>query len=81
VCLLILFFSFCVQGHGKPISAVAFSRDGRQIGTFSLDELLVKLWQPATGLLGILGGPSTKCIASYSVAKDKFAPSEGTSLI
>ncbi|KAJ3159142.1 hypothetical protein HDU86_002044 [Geranomyces michiganensis] len=48
-----------MEGHTKGISAVSFSPDGKLIATFSLEENMVRIWQPAGGFLGTLVGALT----------------------
>ncbi len=39
---------FTLRGHGRPVTCVAFSPDGRRIASGSLDQT-VKLWETETG--------------------------------
>ncbi|KAI8590480.1 hypothetical protein BDZ88DRAFT_394563 [Geranomyces variabilis] len=48
-----------MEGHTKSITAVSFSPDGKLIATFSLEENMVRIWQPAGGFLGTLVGALT----------------------
>ena len=39
------------RAHGKPIAATAFSSDGRNLASYSIEERQVRLWQLASGSL------------------------------
>ncbi|KAI8609659.1 hypothetical protein BC830DRAFT_1149503 [Chytriomyces sp. MP71] len=43
-----------LEGHSKPVTAVAFSPDGKLSVTFSLEENCVRFWQLSTGFLNSL---------------------------
>ncbi|KAI8852658.1 hypothetical protein BC829DRAFT_414372 [Chytridium lagenaria] len=45
-----------LEGHQKPVAAVAFSADGRLIATFSLEENSVRLWQTSASFFNSLVG-------------------------
>ncbi|KAJ9078530.1 hypothetical protein DSO57_1005972 [Entomophthora muscae] len=43
-----------VEGYHSPVSAVAFSPDGKFLATFSAQESLLKIWNSAGGLFDML---------------------------
>ncbi|KAJ3216157.1 hypothetical protein HDU67_009884 [Dinochytrium kinnereticum] len=57
-----------LEGHQKPVAAVAFSADGRLIATFSLEENSVRLWQTSASffnsLVGALSGNSNNTVTT-----------------
>ncbi|ORX46362.1 hypothetical protein BCR36DRAFT_585180 [Piromyces finnis] len=77
-----------LEGHQKPVTAVSFSPDGKLIASYSLEEALVRIWQPSPSFLGMLVGTFNssdnnnapmKSIRSYSVGTEiKGENSENT---
>ncbi|KAJ3065390.1 hypothetical protein HDU98_011256 [Podochytrium sp. JEL0797] len=45
-----------LEGHTKPVTAVAFSSDGKLSVTFSFEENCVRFWQLSSGFLNSLVG-------------------------
>lgn len=43
------------EGLTKPVTALAFSVDGKHICAYSFEEATVRIWNVPTGLMGILG--------------------------
>ncbi|XP_050439135.1 WD repeat-containing protein 7 isoform X2 [Adelges cooleyi] len=54
-----------INAHTKPISACAFSPDGKFLVSYSAGENKLSFWQTSTGMFG-LGNSQTKCTKSYS---------------
>ncbi|CAG8628332.1 9010_t:CDS:10 [Cetraspora pellucida] len=45
-----------LEGHTKAVSALTFSGDGKFIVSCSLEEGMVRVWNPSPGLLGMIAG-------------------------
>ncbi|KAJ3110282.1 hypothetical protein HK100_003087, partial [Physocladia obscura] len=45
-----------LEGHARPVTAVAFSPDGKLSATFSYEENVVRFWQLSVGFLNSLVG-------------------------
>lgn len=56
-----------LSAHSAPLSACAFSTDGKFLVTYSCNENKLSFWQTTTGMFG-LGAPSTRCVKCYSTA-------------
>ncbi|KAG5462661.1 MAG: hypothetical protein BJ554DRAFT_4178 [Olpidium bornovanus] len=58
-----------IEGHVKPVTAVAFSPDGRNVVTCSFEEGTLKTWHPTAGLLGMITGSMNSNAASTKPIK------------
>lgn len=56
-----------IPAHTHPISALAFSPDGKYLVSYSCLENRLSFWQTSTGMFG-LGQSQTRCIKGYSTA-------------
>lgn len=57
-----------ISGHSAPITACAFSPDGKYLASYSCGENRLCFWQQtSTGMFG-LGNSQTRCIKSYSTS-------------
>lgn len=56
-----------IPAHGAPITALAFSPDGKFLVSYSCGENRLSFWQTSTGMFG-LGNSQTKCTKSYSTS-------------
>jgi len=56
-----------IPAHQQPITALAFSPDGKYLVSYSCSENRLSFWQTSTGMFG-LGQSQTKCIKGYSTA-------------
>ncbi|XP_037046660.1 WD repeat-containing protein 7 isoform X3 [Bradysia coprophila] len=56
-----------IPAHKKPITALAFSPDGKFLVSYSCGENGLSFWQTSTGMFG-LGQSQTRCIKGYSTA-------------
>ncbi|XP_077293336.1 WD repeat-containing protein Rbcn-3B isoform X4 [Arctopsyche grandis] len=56
-----------LTAHQAPVSACAFSVDGKHLVTYSCNENRLSFWQTTTGMFG-LGAPQTRCVKCYSTA-------------
>lgn len=55
------------SAHSQPITALAFSPDGKYLVSYSCTENRLSFWQTSTGMFG-LGQSQTRCIKGYSTA-------------
>lgn len=44
------------EGHTQPITALAFSPDGRMLVSYSMDEATLRWWHVPSGLISLLSG-------------------------
>lgn len=56
-----------IPAHTKPVTALAFSPDGKFLVSYSCAENRLSFWQTSTGMFG-LGQSQTRCIKGYSTA-------------
>ncbi|XP_063908234.1 WD repeat-containing protein 7 isoform X4 [Zophobas morio] len=56
-----------INAHGSPVTAAAFSPDGKFLVSYACGENKLCFWQTSTGMFG-LGQSQTRCIKSYSTA-------------
>lgn len=56
-----------IQAHSTPVTACAFSPDGKFLVSYSCGENKLCFWQTSTGIFG-LGQSQTRCVKSYSTA-------------
>lgn len=56
-----------IPAHSNPITALAFSPDGKFLVSYSCGENRLSFWQTSTGMFG-LGQSQTRCIKGYSTA-------------
>uniref|UniRef100_A0A1B6CWJ7 WD repeat-containing protein 7 n=1 Tax=Clastoptera arizonana TaxID=38151 RepID=A0A1B6CWJ7_9HEMI len=56
-----------IAAHNSPITALAFSPDGKFLVSYSCGENRLSFWQTSTGIFG-LGNSQTKCTKSYSTS-------------
>ncbi|CRK99649.1 CLUMA_CG012960, isoform A [Clunio marinus] len=56
-----------IPAHHQPITALAFSPEGKYLVSYSCAENRLSFWQTSTGMFG-LGQSQTKCIKGYSTA-------------
>ncbi|XP_055600330.1 WD repeat-containing protein 7 isoform X2 [Uranotaenia lowii] len=56
-----------IPAHTKPVTALAFSPDGKLLVSYSCAENRLSFWQTSTGMFG-LGQSQTRCIKGYSTA-------------
>ncbi|KAG5679319.1 hypothetical protein PVAND_008892 [Polypedilum vanderplanki] len=56
-----------IPAHSQPITALAFSPDGKYLVSYSCSENRLSFWQTSTGMFG-LGQSQTRCIKGYSTA-------------
>ncbi|XP_044738320.1 WD repeat-containing protein 7 isoform X3 [Chrysoperla carnea] len=56
-----------LPAHSTPITAAAFSPDGKFLVSYACGENRLAFWQTSTGMFG-LGASQTRCIKSYSTA-------------
>eukprot|EP01114_Cavostelium_apophysatum_P014603 TRINITY_DN3823_c0_g1_i3.p1 TRINITY_DN3823_c0_g1~~TRINITY_DN3823_c0_g1_i3.p1 ORF type:complete len:1445 (-),score=432.44 TRINITY_DN3823_c0_g1_i3:36-4370(-) len=55
-----------LEGHNGPISAIAFSANGKMLASYSIQDAEVRIWQTTSSLLGILGS-SPHCIRTMKI--------------
>jgi len=55
-----------LEGHKKSISAVAFSDNGKNLASYSVEDSEVRIWQTTSSFFGILGS-HPHCIQNYKV--------------
>ncbi|XP_052868793.1 WD repeat-containing protein 7 [Anopheles cruzii] len=56
-----------IPAHTKPVTALAFSPDGKFLVSYSCTENRLSFWQTSAGMFG-LGQSQTRCIKGYSTA-------------
>lgn len=56
-----------IPAHSHPVTALAFSPDGKYLVSYSCVENRLSFWHTSTGMFG-LGQSQTRCIKSYSTA-------------
>uniref|UniRef100_A0A1Y1K5S4 WD repeat-containing protein 7 n=1 Tax=Photinus pyralis TaxID=7054 RepID=A0A1Y1K5S4_PHOPY len=56
-----------INAHSSPITACAFSPDGKFLVSYACGENRLSFWQTSTGMFG-LGASQTRCVKSYSTA-------------
>ncbi|CRK92912.1 CLUMA_CG006337, isoform A [Clunio marinus] len=56
-----------IPAHHQPITALAFSPEGKYLVSYSCAENRLSFWQTSPGMFG-LGQSQTKCIKGYSTA-------------
>lgn len=56
-----------IQAHSGPVTACAFSPDGKFLVSYACSENKLSFWQTSTGMFG-LGQAQTKNVKSYSTA-------------
>lgn len=56
-----------MPAHSHPITALAFSPDGKYLVSYCCTENRLSFWQTSSGMFG-LGSSQTKCIKNYSTA-------------
>lgn len=56
-----------IAAHGAPVTAIAFSPDGKSLVSYSNAENKLCFWQTSSGIFG-LGNSQTKCIKSYTTS-------------
>lgn len=56
-----------IPAHSSPITAAAFSPDGKFLVSYACGENKLNFWQTSTSMFG-LGQAQTRCIKSYSTA-------------
>lgn len=56
-----------IPAHSHPITALAFSPDGKFLVSYACGENRLSFWQTSTGMFG-LGQSQTRCIKGYSTA-------------
>ncbi|XP_050297450.1 WD repeat-containing protein 7 isoform X3 [Anthonomus grandis grandis] len=56
-----------IQAHSGPVTACAFSPDGKFLVSYACSENKLSFWQTSTGMFG-LGQSQTKNVKSYSTA-------------
>uniref|UniRef100_A0A336LGZ9 CSON011489 protein n=1 Tax=Culicoides sonorensis TaxID=179676 RepID=A0A336LGZ9_CULSO len=56
-----------IPAHSHPVTAIAFSPDGKFLASYSCEENKLAFWQTSTGMFG-LGSSQTRCVKSYSTA-------------
>merc|ERR1712194_361902 len=57
-----------LEGHTSAVAALAFSRDGSQLGTYSAHDCSVRMWQcSSAGFLGGLLGTSGRCFKHHGL--------------
>ena len=66
-----------IQGHIKPVIAITFSGDGRLIVSCSLEEGMVRVWNPSPGLLGMIAGSLTNGSGGNGNGKSKMDVAKG----
>nr|XP_008195733.1 PREDICTED: WD repeat-containing protein 7 isoform X2 [Tribolium castaneum] len=56
-----------INAHSSPVTAAAFSPDGKFLVSYACGENKLCFWQTSTGMFG-LGQSQTRCVKSYSTA-------------
>jgi len=57
-----------LEGHTATISALAFSEDGSQLGSYSATDCSIRLWQCASsGFLGGILGSNGRCVKYHEL--------------
>jgi len=57
-----------LEGHTATISALAFSQDGSQLGSYSATDCSIRLWQcAASGFLGGILGSNARCVKYHEL--------------
>lgn len=70
-----------LEGHAGSISALAFSKDGSKLSSYSSQENSVRLWQcSAQGLLGGLLGSGGRCLKVHVLPSQAHGQESATPL-
>merc|ERR1712032_829056 len=57
-----------LEGHTGAVSAIAFTKDGSQLASYSAKDSGLRLWQcSSTGFLGGILGSSGRCIKQHGL--------------
>ncbi|KAF4526132.1 hypothetical protein B566_EDAN012443 [Ephemera danica] len=56
-----------IPAHGSPITACAFSPDGKFLASYACNENKLCFWQTSTGMFG-LGNSQTRCVKTHATA-------------
>ncbi|CAG5053117.1 unnamed protein product [Parnassius apollo] len=56
-----------LAAHGGPVTACAFSPDGRYLVSYATSDNRLSFWQSTAGMFG-LGAAQTRCVKCYSTA-------------